>query len=101
MNMRFSIATQLDIERLDKAIVNYYEHTVESYDPYIFMNTETLIQLSKQTEEFTPKNITETLHKADSGESYMTRIGQTVMALYKGHKVYVDKDLKYGEIMIR
>lgn len=100
MNMRFSIATQLDIERLDKAIVNYYEHTVESYDPYIFMNTETLIQLSKQTEDFVSKDIFKTEYKVNK-ESYVTKIGQSVIAEYKGHKVYIDFDLKYGEILIK
>ena len=101
MNMQFSIATQLDVETLNRAIDTYYDHEYQGCHPYIFMNMNTLIQLSKQTEEFTPKNITKTLHKADNGESYMTRIGQTVVALYKGHKVYVDSDLKYGEVEIR
>lgn len=85
MGKKFSIIKTVDTEKLHNEVNNYMTITGE-YNPYIFMNIDTLEAVAS---EFIP-----TVKLRTYGMDGYT-------SQYEGNKVFVNNDLKFGEVEIR
>lgn len=82
MSEKFSIATTINTSILDIKIDRYLNSNKE--EPYIFMNEDTVDAIT-----YTPEVIPRTHYK------------NGVVGKYCGYKVFLDNDLKFGEVEIR
>lgn len=82
MSKKFSIAMTVNIKKLEDEIVSY-----GGTNPYIFMHIDTLRAIANEY------NISLNLAKDCKLDGYS--------AEYIGYKIYVNNDLKFGEVEIR
>lgn len=86
MSKKFSTIRMADFGKLNYEIDSYQVTTGET-NPYLFMNKNTVNTIINSYKEF---NISPyKIHKDDC------------IGCYKGYKVFIDNDLKLGEIEIR
>lgn len=90
MNRKFSIIATLDLDKIDDEIEKYVNQVGGSFnpffEPYIFMNADTARAIASQVgaDIKTSKAI-----KSNAGSTY------------KGYKVFIDDDLRFGTIELR
>ena len=86
---KFSIVKQLDTEELNKRLSEFI--CKNWYNPYIFVNHETLESLMKPYEDDLSYN---------KWDGYY--IGHTgLIGKYQGYKIFEDNTLDFGEIELR
>ena len=86
MSKKFSIVRTIDFEKLDYEI-GLYQAINEEIDPYLFMNNNTVDSIISSYKVF---NIYLYEARSDDCKGY-----------YRGCKVFIDNDLKFGEVEIR
>lgn len=90
MSKKFSIVRTIDFEKLNYEINGCVALTGEK-NPYIFMNKDTIDAITSACE------VTH-VHPYDA--AYTTN-REDCKGYYCGYKVFVDNDLKFGEVEVR
>ena len=90
MSKKFSIVRTIDFGKLDYEIDLYQAMTGET-NLYLFMNKDTVDAITSSYKEFhiRPYEVARNI-RSDDCKGY-----------YGGYKVFVDNDLKFGEIEVR
>lgn len=86
MSKKFSIVRTIDFEKLDYEI-GLYQAINEETNPYLFMNKDTVYAIISSYKIF---NTCLYENRSDDCKGY-----------YRGHKVFIDNDLEFGEVEIR
>lgn len=89
MSKKFSIVRTIDFGKLDYEIDGYMAMTGEK-NPYIFMNKDTVDAITSAYEVVHVRPYETTRIAREDCKGY-----------YCGHKVFVDNDLKFGEVEVR
>lgn len=86
MGKKFSIIRTLDFGKLNYEIDSYQTMAGET-NPYLFMNKNTVDMVINPYKEFNIRPYK--IHEGDC------------ISCYSGYKVFIDNDLKLGEIEVR
>lgn len=89
MSKKFSIVRTIDFGKLDYEIDLYQAMTGET-NPYLFMNKDTIDAITSAYE---------IVHVRPYETDRTTR--EDCKGYYCGHKVFMDNDLKFGEVEVR
>ena len=91
MGKKFSIAKAVDLNKLSENIQRYTIETGE-FNPYIFMNEETIREMRKDY-----------LERVDvlCEQILKSKYPNGLIGKYEGYKIYQDNNLKFGEVEIR
>ena len=88
--MQFNIANRLDIEFLNRKLDSAYSELRSDF--YIFMSPDTLMHMPQLDDyEYDYEYI-----GRSTGNNCTGRVGS-----YRGHKVFSDPSMKYGEVEFR
>lgn len=89
MSKKFSIVQSININKIYKEI-NEYILQNNCFEPYIFMNEETIEAIIKETP--VTENISDSSPKLKH---------DGVIGAYAGYKVFINNDLSFGIVEIR
>lgn len=89
MSKKFSIVRTIDFGKLDYEIDLYQAMTGEA-NPYLFMNKDTIDAITSADE----------IVHVRPYETYRIT-SEDRKGYYCGHKVFMDNDLKFGEVEVR
>lgn len=89
MSKKFSIVRTIDFGKLDYEIDGYMTMTGEK-NPYLFMNKDTIDAIT---------NSYEVVHIRPYDTTRITN--EDCKGHYCGHKIFLDNDLKFGEVEVR
>ena len=92
MSRKFSIMTTINFDRLDNEIGQYAKCN-GVFDPYIFMNEDTINTIESEVQNefgFDVKDINSNI-----------KLKNGIQATYCGYKVFINNDLRFGEVEIR
>lgn len=91
MSRTFSIVKAVDLDRLDREINTYINVTGER-NPYIFMSNDTADAIA---------NVTNPLDVFWTRKDFNVQLKTGARGEYIGYSVFVNDNLKFGEIEIR
>ena len=91
MTEKFSIVKQLDTEKLNEKIAEFF--SVNGYIPDIFVNYATLESLIKPYEQ--------KMKYVEFIDGGVIKKAEGLICKYQGYKMFEDNDLEFGEIELR
>lgn len=86
MSKKFSIVQSINLNKIHNEIDDYILQT-NCFEPYLFMNEETIEAIAKEY----PVPYSDSLDSENKG----------VKGTHIGYKVFINNDLKFGEVEIR
>lgn len=91
MSKKFSITKTIDIDKL-KENISLYRYETGEMSPYIFMNNETIKAMNDEYFKLIDP----------IAECYLrSKCANGLLAKYEGYKIFLDNELKFGEVEIR
>lgn len=89
---KFSIVKTIDIDRIFNEIDNYINQNSYGYLPYLFMSRETADAIEHEVEKCSPT------YDASLPNN---RSKDGIYGKFTGYKIFINNDLKFGEVEIR